>query len=251
MKKITFTLLTLVVALGMSAQTYSTGTVTMFPDYSVKIDVTSATVTLTMIGPDTSWLGLAFDSSGMNSIGSDCVIFDGTSQTDRTFNGIGAVPPLDAIQNWTVSSNTVTAGVRTVISSRARDTGDPNDYAFSASAQSINLTYARSLGSLAIGYHGGGNCGAVPVNFNLGTDDFAAKSFNMYPNPAKGFTNLELPTTVNSGEVKMYDSLGRVVKKQTLNSNENTINTSDLPSGSYLVVVRTDYGNSTKTLVVE
>jgi hypothetical protein len=73
----------------------------------------------------------------------------------------------------------------------------------------------------------------------------------MYPNPAKEYTTIELPKSIPTGEVKVYDNLGRVVKKQTISTESGTINTSDLPRGSYLVVVRTDYGNSTKSLLVE
>ena len=56
---------------------------------------------------------------------------------------------------------------------------------------------------------------------------------------------------VDSGIVKIYDALGRVVKNQSISTSENTINTSELTTGSYMVVLRTDYGNATKTLIIE
>lgn len=235
----------------MFGQVYSTGTITLFSNYSAKIDVNNDIVALTLVGPSTSWLGLSFGSQGMDDIGTDVVLFDGTNMTDRTFNGVGVIPPLDAIQNWTVQSNTIASGVRTVVASRSRNTGDTNDYAFSASPGAINLTYARRTGSLVVGYHGGGNCGTTMANFTLGNASFETSSFKMYPNPAKDFTTIELPEAVRVGEVKVYDNLGRVVKKQTISVEANTINTSDLPQGAYLVVVRTAYGNATKSLLVE
>jgi len=42
-----------------------------------------------------------------------------------------------------------------------------------------------------------------------------------------------------------------VVKKQTITHEFDTLNTSDLPSGNYMVVVRTSYGNATKQLLVK
>ncbi|MBC8644063.1 hypothetical protein H9W95_08375 [Flavobacterium lindanitolerans] len=138
----------------MSAQTYSTGTVTLTSGFTATIEVNSSLVTLTLVGPSTDWLGLSFNATSMNDNGSDVVIFDGTAMTDRTFAGIGATPPLDASQNWTVTSNVINAGVRTVTATRARDTGDSNDYTFSTSAQPLNLAWAHRPGSLAMGYHG-------------------------------------------------------------------------------------------------
>jgi hypothetical protein len=41
------------------------------------------------------------------------------------------------------------------------------------------------------------------------------------------------------------------VKNQSITNIDNIVTTSDLTTGSYIVVVRTDYGNATKTLLVE
>lgn len=250
MKKITFSAVALLSAAALSAQIYSTGNLSFITGYGGRIDVNEDNVVLTLVGPSTGWLGIAFDATQMDDVGKDVVLFDGTNLSDRTFNGQGVVPPLDAVQNWTVLSNTVTSGVRTVIGTRARDTGDANDYAFSASANSLNIVWARRLSSMAIGYHGGGSCGATVANFTLGNAAFEKESFQMSPNPANGFTRIELPDSVASGELKMYDNLGRVVKKQTITHEFDTLNTSDLPSGNYMVVVRTQYGNATKQLLV-
>lgn len=256
MKKITLNLFTLLFVSLCLGQTYSTGTIALNSgggtnlNYSVKIDVTSTLVTMTLIGPSTGWLAMGFNNTFMANSG-DVVLFDGTNLTDRTFSGFGAEPALDPIQNWTVTSNTVAAGARTVVGTRARNTGDANDYVFSASANSLNLVYARKVANFIVEYHGSDSCGTVTANFTLGNDEFNSNDFKMYPNPSKGIVNFELPTNVDSGLVKMYDTLGRVVKNVTVSATENQINTTDLTTGSYLVVLRTEYGNATKTLVVE
>lgn len=56
---------------------------------------------------------------------------------------------------------------------------------------------------------------------------------------------------MNSGEVKIYDDLGRVVIKQAVTVSENKIETVSLTSGTYIVVLRTEYGNATKNLVID
>ncbi len=252
MKNFTFSLFMTILAFsGLSAQTYTSGTVTFFSGYTGKIDVTSSTVTLTLIGPSTAWLGMGFDATTMDDVGMDAVIFDGTNMTDRTFDGVGVTPPLDAVQNWTVNTNTINTGVRTVVATRARNTGDANDYVFPVSASPINVLFARRTGSLAIGYHGGGNCGATTLNLTLGTDEFTVDSFKMYPNPSKEYLTFELPAQISTGEVKIYDSLGRVVREQAITATEKNIETATLTTGSYIVVLRTEYGNATKTLLID
>ncbi len=238
---------------GLSAQTYSTGTVTFFSNYTGKIDVTNTTVTVTLVGPNTSWLGIGFDVTSMDDIGKDVIIFDGTSITDRSFNGEGIVPPTDT-QNWTLVSNlnnTPSAGVRTVTMTRARVATQGTDYTFPLAAQPLNVLYARRPSSTVIGYHGLGNCGAITVNLTLGNQDFEVDAFKMYPNPSKEYLIIDLPQQINSGEMKIYDTLGRVVRKQSITHSENKIDTNGLTTGTYMVVLRTEYGNATKNLVID
>lgn len=262
MKNFIFTfLITLFMSCGLLAQTYTTGNITFFTGYTGKIDVTSSTVTLTLIGPSTSWLGVGFNVDsllGMNDTGKDAVIFNAVDALnapvpiDRSFTISGAEPTIDASQNWTISSNTISFGVRTLVATRARDTGDPADYVFPLAAQPLNLIYARPVGSNLIGWHGLGNCGATVANLTLGTNDFEIGEFKMYPNPSKGYLTIDFPSKmVNEGEVKIYDNLGRVVRKQTITNSENKINTSDLTTGTYIVALRTDYGNATQTLIID
>lgn len=255
MKKITLTFFAFLLGLSAISQSYSTGTVPFFGGgpttaYSGKIDVTSTTVTLTLIGPSTSWLGMGFNATGMNSVGMDVVIFDGTNMTDRTFDGVGFEPPLDATQNWTVNSNTINTGVRTVVASRARNTGDSNDYIFPLAAQSINVVYARRLGSLVVDYHGSGNCGATSVNLNLGLDSFDIASFKMYPNPTRNFVNIELPQMVSEADVVIYDVLGKKIKETKVANENYNVDLSGFKSGFYLMNIKTIDGEGTKTLVI-
>lgn len=248
MKKITIFLLFM--SFAVFGQTYSTGTMTFFSDYSGKIDVTSSTVTVTLIGPSTSWLGIGFDATTMDDTGKDIIIFNGTAITDRSFNGIGVTPPTDT-QNWTLSSNTVNLGVRTVVMTRARVATEGTDFTFPFSAQPLNIIFARSIGTNTIGYHGGGNCGTIGANLTLGNDEFDKNSLKIYPNPSKDFLTVDFPNLVEKGEVKIYDTLGKVVVKKDVTLIDNKIQTSYLKAGTYTVVLRTEYGNATQTLLIE
>lgn len=250
MKKITFAYFVFLLGFNAVAQSYSTGTVVLFGDYSGKIDVTSTTVTLTLVGPSTSWLGMGFDAVSMDDIGKDVVIFDGVNMTDRTYNGVGIIPPLDAVQNWTVSSNTIVSGVRTVVATRARNTGNSDDYVFPLSAQTLNILFARRVGSTSIGYHGLGNCGATTVDFTLGIKSFDVENYKIYPNPATGFTTIELPANANDARIIIYSLLGKKVKEAIINPETNKIDLAGLNAGSYLMNIKTDEGEGTKTLII-
>ncbi|MBB6331874.1 hypothetical protein HNP24_002824 [Chryseobacterium sediminis] len=220
---------------------YSTGTVPLFSTpggadlaYSAKIDLTPSLVTLTLIGPSTGWLGMAFDTTNMDDIGKDVVIFDGTNLSDRTFNGQGVVPPLDGTQNWTVTSNTVAGSVRTVIATRALNTGDANDYVFTfPPASPLNVTYGRRLSNFTIAYHGSNSCGTTALTFGstLGTKETAVenKKIVLYPNPAKETVSFKNVDKIKS--VDIYESAGRKVRSVKLEG-EN-ISVRDLKSGAY------------------
>jgi len=219
---------------------YSTGTVPLFSTpggadlaYSVKIDLTPSLVTLTLVGPSTGWLGMAFNTTNMDDIGKDVVIFDGTNLSDRTFNGQGVVPPLDGTQNWTVTSNTVAGSVRTVIATRALNTGDANDYVFTVPpAGPLNITYGRRLSNFTIGYHGSNSCGTTSLSFGtLSTKETASESKKMvlYPNPAKETVSFKNADKIKS--VDIYESAGRKVRSVKLEG-EN-ISVRDLKSGTY------------------
>lgn len=255
MKNFTLTLLALFIFSSISGQTFSTGTIT-FPaplnEYSVKIDVTSSLVTLTQIMPNDRWYSLAFNNSSMLS--GDIIAFvNSTNISDRQLGGFG-VPAADAVQSWTTISNTVNGAVRTVISTRALNTGEAGDYVFSATAGSINLAATRAgSATFSLAAHGGSANAVSTANYaiTLNNNEFDLNSFTIYPNPSTSATTIKLPSNIDKAVVKIYDNLGRVVKNQSITNSDGLITTSDLTTGSYLVVVRTDYGNATKTLLVE
>ena len=259
MKKIVLTLTAIFFANSFYGQTFSTGTI-VFPvpmtEYSVKIEVTSTLVTLTQIMPSDRWYALAFNNGGaMTAIpnGGDIIVFNNTANiSDRQLNGF-SVPTMDAVQSWT-STSSIVGTTRTVVSTRALNTGEPGDYVFSASAGSINLAAARaSSATFSLGSHVGLSNAVSTASYSvtLGNNEFEKQSFKLFPNPAKGLVTVEMPNVTNNGELKIYDTLGRVIKKQTISEISTQVSISDLQSGTYLVVIRTDYGNSTKQLVIE
>ena len=174
MKKTTLLLafLLLFILPATYAQSYTTGVVNLSSTsglaMTAKIDI-STQVTLTLTGPAGRWFALGFNASSMTN-GTDVVgVHSATtlSAFDCKLTGFAA-PVTDAQQNWTITSDVVNAGTRTIIATRALNTGDANDYAFSATPTAISLIWARS-GSATFTYsnHGGSNRGITTASFTF------------------------------------------------------------------------------------
>ena len=255
MKKITF-LFYFLATFYSWAQGYSTGTISLNNTAGVamtaKIDVNTL-VTLTLTGPSNRWFALGFGASSMTA-GTDVVVCHANTVAlpsfDRYLTGFAA-PVSDGTQHWTVTSNTVSGSVRTIIATRALSTGDVNDYTFSSNPNPISLiwAYGSTANSYTLSYHGGR--GVTSANFTLGNNDFVLSEFMMYPNPAKDYVTIDLSDLTSNATVVIYDYLGRLVKKESLNTTSSRIETSNLQKGTYIVKVDSDNGLASKILIVD
>lgn len=80
----------------------------------------------------------------------------------------------------------------------------------------------------------------------LGTNDFEAENFSIYPNPVKDVLNIEAQGVVS--QVIIYDVLGKVVLSEAPGVSSARINTSSLSSGAYLVTITSE--DATRTFKV-
>jgi hypothetical protein len=170
MKNKSLLLFLLVFSQWSFSQTFTTGVVNLSSTagltMSVKLDI-STNVTMTITGPSLRWFALGFGAVNMAN-GTDVVgIHSAGALTnfDAKLTG-NAAPVTDAQQNWTITSDQVAAGVRTIIATRALNTGDANDYAFTAANGSLSLIWARgSSNSFTYSGHGSTNRGVVNATF--------------------------------------------------------------------------------------
>lgn len=247
MKKITFLILFFALTFS-NAQTWSTGVITFNSNYSAQVDVTSTMVTLTLNGPDDRWLGMGFGVTCMTSGNDDVVIFDGTNLTDRNFVGIGVQPAADFSQDWTIISNTTSAGTRTLIATRDRDTGDSNDFVFPAAAGGINFAWAyRGSPGFSITSHSG-NRGSASAT--LGINDFQIPfNFKISPNPVTTEFKVDLPDTIESANIEVFDVLGKQISQGIITSFNSVVEVSNWHSGTYLVRVYSGEYSQTKRII--
>ena len=154
------------------SQTYTTGVVNLSStaglSMSVKLDI-NTNVTMTLTGPSGRWFALGFGASAMTA-GTDVVGVHALGllpNFDANLTGYNA-PATDAQQNWTITSDQVTSGIRTIIATRALNTGDANDYIFTAGPGTLSLIWARgNTASFSYVYHGNGNRGIVNATLSL------------------------------------------------------------------------------------
>lgn len=242
MKKTLLFLLFSVSSLISYAQTKSTGVVNLMTGMTAKLDLNSATsvATLTLTGPSDRWFALQFGSfsegQGMEA-GQDVVYFNGTTLVDAVHNGVGSAPSPDT-NNWTVASNTIASGVRTIVANRAFNTASSGDYTFVYANGTIDFAYARmSSASFSLAYHGGGNRGYVigaPITTALGVGEFEAAKIALFPNPANNTFSIKSNDEIKS--VIVYDTNGKQVAKFA--NQKELLDISSLQTGLYFVEIQ-------------
>ena len=253
MKKITMLFALLGSLCSINAQTVSTGTLMLQSsiNYTGEVVIDDTNVTITLVGPDNLWLGLGFGVNSMTS-GGDVITHDSSGFNDRQFLGVG-VPPTTDTQDWTVSSNNVNAGVRTLVITRGVAGSDATDFTFDNSAPSIALVWASGDNTDAFSYHGGANKGALvaPLSPVLGLDDSnLISSLSIFPVPASELVTVSMGNfEFEKGTMEIYSMLGQQVHNQLITEKSSIIDISKLSTGVYLLNVSTENGFATTKIV--
>lgn len=125
--------------------------------------MTTTDITVTLQGPSDRFIAFGF-GTGM-ATGNDAIIWStlGTGAAplqlrDHRMIGQGNEPTVDAQQDWTVISNNVSGGNRTIVASRALNTGDANDVVFNFAATTQNLFWSKGPSATnQLQYHGASN----------------------------------------------------------------------------------------------
>ncbi|RXJ50132.1 T9SS type A sorting domain-containing protein [Gelidibacter gilvus] len=258
MKKTTLALWGILLTSFGFAQTYSTGTMELYDVndavFTAKVDVTSDLVTLTLSGPDNRYLGFGFGLQTMGSGGDVVMFYDdaGTPEidfqlSDRKFLGTGQMSEIDVNQDWTLVSNTLEDGQRTVVGTRVPDTGHDDDYVFSTSHSSLDFVWAFG-NSYSLGLQGNARGGSME-SLILSQEDESLSEFKMTPNPGRSKFILQLPAGVSNVKIQVYDVLGKNILNRSVSTLSTTIDVSKWNNGVYLVRVTSENGTLTKRFV--
>jgi hypothetical protein len=255
MKKIVILSLSLISFLNF-AQQKTTGDITLSPNNGVManftLDNTTSKVTLLLKGPSDRWFGLGIGvNAGFSMSSGDALVYSAVTSpmlTDRSFTGLQQ-PPVDTVQDWTIVSDNVVAGIRTVTLTRNLTTSDTNDFQLPyATTNSISIAGVRPPNATTtVAPHGGtANVGYATASFTavLGVDELNALEKNkvkLYPNPAKETVSFKNADKIKS--IDIYESTGRKVRSVKLEG--DNINVADLKSGSYYLEITLKDGSLT------
>jgi len=200
--------------------------------------MTNSDITVTFTGPSDRWIALGF---GSFMAPTDVLMYSGgkTGAThavdwfdyyNNSTNATGVNK--DATQNWTITSNTVTSGQRTVVATRALNTADANDVALLYSAANLNVVWARGASaSYTIAYHGSANrsAGILPWALPDATNPTLATSSAL--SPADNATGVVIGTNITAtfsenvqlgtGLIRLYESTGTLVESFDVTSSTN------------------------------
>jgi hypothetical protein len=75
----------------------------------------------------------------------------------------------------------------------------------------------------------------VTVNICTSVQELFSDKVSVYPNPTTGLLNITLTGALGQHTtIELYDAIGKLVVKQSLTDELNSINISDLTNGIYL-----------------
>lgn len=253
MKKITL-LMTLLSAMGF-AQQKSTGVQSFFPGLSANLTLNNATTTatLTIVGPSDRWFAVTMGSFGMPgamAAGNDVVYYNGTTLVDATHNGQGIAPSPDAVNNWTVTSNTVASGVRTLSATRPF-VAEATDYTFNFASSGVSLAGAHADSAIlnTLQYHVGNRANLGNIPFTLGVEEFSLNGAQIYPNPSNGIFTVK--TKIALDKINIYTQTGAFIKSIAVNNTDSEeVTVKGLASGIYMMELVNDTEKAWKKIIV-
>lgn len=188
--------------------------------------MTPTDITVTLQGPSDRFIAFGFGTGMAN--GNDAIIWStlGTGAAplqlrDHRMIGQGVEPSVDAQQDWTVSSNTVSAGNRTIVATRVLNTGDANDVTFNFAATTQNLFWSKGPSATnQLQYHGGSNRASGIVRNWVVPDVTPPAISNLIPADNAVGVNVNTNLTISfsetiswgTGSVTLYDGNDNVIQ---------------------------------------
>src|SRR5690606_15829839 len=87
-------------------------------------------------------------------------------------------------------------------------------------------------------FHSATMAGTITVNEVLGVEENQLNTINIYPNPTSSTINLVLPKNMQTGQIAVFDILGKQIYSQEFESKENiSIDVLSWNTGAYFVNV--------------
>ena len=222
-----------------SSRTPVTVTVGSVPTISVTSGVICAGGSFTMV---------ASGASSYSYTGGSAVVTP-TSNTNYSVTGtssLGCVGSNTAVSSVTVNANpTVAASTSNSLicvggSALLTASTSATSYTWNTGATTMSVSVSPTVTSTyTVSVSHAAACVAsstvmVTVNACTGINEILANAVSVYPNPANGVINVDLTSELTKkSSIEIYDAMGKLVVKQNLNSELNSINITALNIGVY------------------
>ena len=113
---------------------------------------------------------------------------------------------------------------------------------------SINVFAWNSTGNSPLAYFDD-LCFEQLTYVGIGENIEVNSNISVYPNPANDFVNIESSANIN--EVKIFNNLGQIVYSQKIDNNFVRINTEKFITGIYHIQINSQDGIKTQKLVIK
>jgi plastocyanin len=150
------------------------------------------------------------------------------------------------IWNWTASTtHTVT-----------RIGGSSSDSFNSGSMSGVGTTFSKTFTTTGTNDyicnpHPGNMFGTITVvpDGSLGVDEFNLSELNISPNPVTTEFKVDLPNSIESANIDVFDILGKQIYSMVITSFNSVVEVSNWDNGTYLVRVSSGEYSQTKRII--
>ena len=230
---------------------FSTGN-SGFAGNSFIIDTNQTTVTMTLSFASDKWFGIGFGGTSMITV-QDMFIWNDTPNRDYTTNTVGNfghnIPVADAVQSWTIVSDNVVSGLRTIVATRALVSA--GNYTFLNNNTFLQLIFAQGA-TTTLAYHDQNPHDDIAISrFFLALENPSQTDVSIYPNPSVDKFVIKTKTSLN--KIVVYNQTGDVVKTFALDDQktENEVNIAGLATGVYIFEFHNGKDKFWKNVVVK
>lgn len=123
------------------------------------------------------------------------------------------------------------------------------NYDAGAAPDSMNVMFSSSNSETVVPIGTVLEIDAISLSSFLSVEKLETSELMIYPNPSTEFVTVELKETTN-GTVQIVSLAGGIVKSVPFTALSTTIDVSDVPSGTYLVIVRDGVSVRTEAIVI-
>jgi hypothetical protein len=214
---------------GALCTTGATATLTATGTSTAYVWSNSANTASTLVAPSATTV---YSVTGTNSCG---------TKTATVTIAVATTPTISA-----TSSSTLSCSNSTVALTANATPGVTYSWNTSASTMSISVSPSVTTTYTVTGTNACGTATATIVqNVSLctGIDVITGgDAISIYPNPATDYVNIAIPASLTSGNttVEVTDALGKLVMRETLNTDVTTLSTNKLEDGIYFFKVITN-----------